>query len=50
MTIVIVVSIALMLAVSVAAIVAMAAIARSECRLFRMQRERMERMTDETRR
>nr|DAF33250.1 MAG TPA: hypothetical protein [Caudoviricetes sp.] len=47
MTIVMVVSIALMLAISA---VAIAVEARSECReLLRVQREWMERMTDDTR-
>ena len=53
MTIVDVVTIVLMLAISAAAIVASAVIARSECRtnreLLRVQREWMERMTDDTR-
>lgn len=48
-----VVSIALMFVVSAAVIVASAVIARSEClmnrELLRVQRERMERMTDDTR-
>ena len=48
-----VVVIALMFAVSAAVIVASAVVARSECRtnreLLRVQREWMERMTDETR-
>lgn len=48
-----VVVIALMFAVSVAVIVSSLAIARSECRtnreLLRVQREWMERMTDDTR-
>ena len=53
MTIVEVASIALMFAASVAVIVASVVTARSECRmnreLLRVQRERMERMTDDTR-
>ena len=53
MTVVDVVGIALMFAVSVAVIVASAVTARSECRtnreLLRVQREWMERMTDDTR-
>ena len=44
-----VVSIALMLAISAAAIVAIAVLARSECRMLRVQREWMERMTDDKR-
>lgn len=48
-----VVGIALMFAVSAAVIVASAVVARSECRtnreLLRVQREWMERMTDDTR-
>lgn len=48
-----VVGIALMFAVSVAVIVTSAVVARSECRtnreLLRVQREWMERMTDDTR-
>lgn len=48
-----VVGIALMLAISAAVIVAIAVVARSECRtnreLLRVQREWMERMTDDTR-
>ncbi len=54
MAVVEIVGIALMLAVSAAVIVASAVAARSECRtnreLLRVQREWMERMTDETRR
>ena len=54
MTVIDVVGIALMLAVSAAVFVASAVAARSECRtnreLLRVQREWMERMTDETRR
>lgn len=53
MTIVEVVGTALMFAVSVAVIVVSAVVARSECRtnreLLRVQREWMERMTDDTR-
>ena len=53
MTIVEVAGIALMFAVSAAVIVASAVVARSECRtnreLLRVQREWMERMTDDTR-
>lgn len=53
MTIVEVVGTALMFAVSVAIIVASAVVALSECRtnreLLRVQREWMERMTDDTR-
>ena len=53
MTIIDVVSIALMFAISVTAIVASAVVARSECRtnreLLRVQREWMERMTSDTR-
>ena len=53
MTVVDVVSIALMFAVSVAVIVSSFVTARSECRtnreLLRVQRERMERMTDDKR-
>ena len=48
-----VVGIALMFAVSVAVIVVSAVVARSDCRtnreLLRVQREWMERMTDDTR-
>lgn len=53
MTIVEVVCIALMFAVSAAVIVTSAVVARSECRtsreLLRVQREWMERMTDDAR-
>ena len=53
MTVVDVVSIALMFAVSAAVIVTSIMTARSECRtnreLLRVQREWMERMTDDTR-
>lgn len=53
MTVIEVAIIALMLAISAAAIVAIAVIARSECRtnreLLRVRREWMERMTDDTR-
>lgn len=49
MMIIEVVGIALMLAISVAAIVAIAVEARFECRMLRVQREWMERMTDDTR-
>ena len=44
-----VVSIAFMLAISAAAIVAIVVVARSECRMLRVQREWKERMTDDTR-
>ena len=44
-----VVGIALMLAVSVTAIVAIVVEARFECRMLRVQRELMERMTNDTR-
>lgn len=54
MTVVEVVGIALMLAVSAVVIVSSVVTTRSECRtnreLLRVQREWMERMTDETRR
>ncbi|GEM_PF-3106085 len=53
MTVIDVVGVALMFAVSVAVIVSSFVTARSECRtnreLLRVQREWMERMTDETR-
>lgn len=53
MTIIDVVGIALMFAISVTVIVTSAVVARSECRtnreLLRVQREWMERMTDDTR-
>ena len=49
MTIIEVVGIVLMFAVSVAAIAASAVVAIYECRMLRVQREWMERMTDDTR-
>ena len=53
MTVIDVVCVALMFAVSVVVIVSSFVTARSECRtnreLLRVQRERMERMTDDTR-
>ena len=44
-----VVGVALMFAVSAAAIVSNVVITRSECRMLRVQREWMERMTDDKR-
>lgn len=53
MMVIVVVGVALMFAVAVANIVSVVVVARSECRtnreLLRVQRERMERMTDNKR-